>query len=81
MPFASRSRTSSRIASPICKALSLMDISSRGKDQLSIVTGPVSIPFIGLSVRLCAYFDQSVVIGFALETSPQIIGGFTQRVP
>jgi len=58
-----------------------MLISSLGKDQLRIVTGPVSMPLTGLSERDCAYADHSTVIGFFRLTSPQMIGGFTQRVP
>ena len=58
-----------------------MEISSLGKDQFKIVTGPVNIPFIILSVCDCANTDQSTVIGLSRYTSPQIIGGFTQRVP
>ena len=61
--------------------LSLIEMSSLGKDQLRIVTGPVSIPFIGLFEQLFAYFDHSTVIGLFLETSPQMIGGLTHLVP
>ena len=58
-----------------------MEISSLGNDQLSIVTGPVNIPFMILSVSDCAYTDQSTVIGFLRYTSPHITGGFTHLVP
>jgi hypothetical protein len=49
-PAASRSCTSSRIASAIWRQLVSRGWSSRTKDQLRMVTGPVSIPFIGRSV-------------------------------
>ena len=39
-----------------------------------MVTGPVSMPFIGRSVRLRAKADQRSVIGCGRETSPQMIG-------
>ena len=81
IPFFSRSNTSSRIASAIWFIDSLIDISSLGKDQLKIVTGPVSIPFTGLSVRDCAYTDHSTVIGLLRLTSPQMIGGLRHLVP
>ena len=81
IPFFSRSRTSSRIASAICEIESLIEISSLGNDQFRIVTGPVSIPFIILFVNDWAYTDQSTVIGFSRYTSPQIIGGLTHLVP
>lgn len=50
--IADRSKTSSRIARAIWYALSFKEISSLGKDQFNIVTGPVSIPLTGFSVRL-----------------------------
>ena len=56
-------------------------MSSRGQDQLRMVTGPVSMPFITWSVLDWAYADHSTVIGLARDTSPQTIGGLTQRVP
>jgi hypothetical protein len=43
-------RTSSRMASAIWRQLAARDWSSRTKDQLRIVTGPVSMPFMGRSV-------------------------------
>ena len=46
-------------------------------DHINIVTGPVSIPFIGLAVSDCAKLDQRTVIGFGRDTSPKITGGFT----
>ena len=55
--------------------------SSRTNDHCRIVTGPVSMPFIGWSVSDCAYSIQSTVIGAGRETSPKMIGGFTQREP
>ena len=61
--------------------LSLMEISSLGNDQLRIVTGPVSMPFTGLSVQDFANFDQNTVMGAFLDTSPQMIGGLTFLVP
>ena len=51
MPFASRSRTSSRMANAIWEMDSLMEISSLGNDQFKMVTGPVSIPFMIFFVR------------------------------
>ena len=36
-----------------------------------MVTGPVSMPFIGFFVSDCAYCDHSTVIGFGRETSPK----------
>jgi hypothetical protein len=55
--------------------------SSRTKDQLRIVTGPVSIPFIGFAVSDWAYSHQATVIGCGRDTSPKMIGGRTQREP
>ena len=46
-----------------------------------MVTGPVSMPFIGFFVSDCAYCHHSTVIGFGRETSPNSIGGRTQREP
>ena len=46
-----------------------------------MVTGPVSIPFIGLVVNDCAYVIQSTVMDVGLVMSPNRIGGFTQRDP
>ena len=51
--------------------------SSRTNDHMSIVTGPVSIPFTGLSVSDWAYLVQSTVIAFGRDTSPKMIGGRT----
>ena len=45
------------------------------------MTGPVSMPFTGLSVSDCAYCAHSTVIGSGRETSPYRIGGRTQREP
>ena len=39
------------------------------------------MPFIGRRVSDWAYVDQRTVIGRGRETSPKIIGGFTQREP
>ena len=50
MPAASRSATSSRIASASCLQVSERGWSSRTNDHSSIVTGPVSMPLTGLSV-------------------------------
>jgi hypothetical protein len=55
--------------------------SSRTKDHCRIVIGPVSMPFITFFVRLCAYVAHSTVMGFGRDTSPKMIGGFTQREP
>jgi hypothetical protein len=46
-----------------------------------MVTGPVSMPFIGLPVRLCACTVQSTVMAFGRLTSPKMMGGLTQREP
>jgi hypothetical protein len=54
MPAASKSATSSRIASAICRHTVARGTSSRTNDHCSIVTGPVSMPFIGRFVRDCA---------------------------
>ena len=81
MPARSRSSTSSRIANASCLVCSSLETSSRGHDQLRIVTGPVSMPLTTWFVRLCAYELQATVIGSRRETSPQTIGGLTQRVP
>lgn len=81
IPFFSRSRTSSRIASAICITCVFRLMSSRGNDQFKIVTGPVNIPFTGALVQLCANVDHSTVMADYLETSPHTTGGFTQRVP
>ena len=51
--------------------------SSRTNDHMSIVTGPVSMPFTGRSVSDCAYLIQSTVIAFGRDTSPKRIGGRT----
>ena len=46
-------------------------------DHWSIVTGPVSIPFIGREVSDCAKVVQSTVIGLGRVMSPNTIGGWT----
>ena len=46
-----------------------------------MVTRPVSIPFIGRTVNDWARRVHSTVMGFRRETSPKMIGGFTQREP
>ncbi len=46
-----------------------------------MVTGPVSMPFIGRAVRLWAWRQTSTVMGAGRETSPNRIGGRTQREP
>ena len=46
-----------------------------------MVTGPVSIAFIGRLVRLCAYSLHLTVIGRGREMSPKMTGGLTQREP
>src|SRR5665811_595363 len=81
MPAASRSAISSRRASATWRAVSPSGWSSRRNDQARIVTGPVSMPLTGLAVRLCAYLDQSTVIGWGRDTSPQRIDGRVHRVP
>ena len=42
----------------------------RSNDQFKIVTGPVSIPLTGLSVKLCAYTVSLTVNGSVHFTSP-----------
>jgi hypothetical protein len=42
-----------------------------------MVTGPVSIAFIGLSVSDCACCHHSTVIAFGRDTSPNSTGGRT----
>ena len=51
--------------------------SSRTKDQLRIVTGPVSMPLTGRSVRVWAKVAQRTVIGAGRATSPKMTGGRT----
>jgi hypothetical protein len=77
MPAASRSATSSRIARAIWAQVSERGWSSRTKDQLRMVTGPVSIPLTGRAERLWAKVAQRTVIGAVLATSPTMIGGRT----
>ena len=50
VPARSRSRSSSWIASAICVQVSSRGWSSRTNDHCRIVTGPVSMAFIGRSV-------------------------------
>ena len=50
--------------------------SPRHADML-LVTGPVSIPFIGFFVSDCAYRHHSTVIGPGRDTSPNSTGGRT----
>ena len=52
-------------------------MSSRTNDQFRMVTGPVSIAFIGFFVSDWAYCHHSTVIGFGRETSPNSTGGRT----
>ncbi len=70
MPAFSRSSVSCRSASAICKAVVARGWSSRTNDHCSIVTGPVSMPFTGFALRLCAYDAQPTVIGSGKYTSP-----------
>jgi hypothetical protein len=46
-------------------------------DQNNMVTGPVSMPFIGFLVSDCAKLDQATDIGCGRDTSPKMIGGRT----
>ena len=46
-----------------------------------MVTGPVSMPFIGRFVSDCACCAQATVIGCGRLMSPNRMGGFTQRDP
>ncbi len=46
-----------------------------------MVTGPVSMPFIFLSVSDWAYLIHSTIIAFGRLISPNRIGGLTQREP
>ena len=70
IPFFSRSRTSSRIASAICITCVFRLMSSRGNDQFKIVTGPVNIPFTGALVQLYANVDHSTVMLIFLKRRP-----------
>ena len=54
---------------------------ARSGSASAVVTGPVSIPFIGRVVSDWAKADQRTVIGAGRDTSAQIIGGATQRLP
>src|SRR5919106_2919048 len=81
IPACSRSTTSSRIASASCSHVSARGWSSRTNDHWSIVTGPVSIPLIGLPVSDWAYRVHSTVIGSGRFTSPNSTGGRTYREP
>ena len=74
-------RTSSCMARAICVQVSLRGWSSRTKDHCRIVTGPVSMPFIGSLGQGLGRCHQRTVIGLGRETSPKRIGGFTQRLP
>lgn len=42
-----------------------------------MVTGPVSMPFMGLEVRDWAKVLQRTVMGWGRETSPKMMGGLT----
>ena len=55
--------------------------SSRTNDQARIVTGPVSIPLTGFSVRLWVNVDQRTVIGAGRDTSPHRMLGRVAREP
>ena len=46
-----------------------------------MVTGPVSMPFIGLLVSDWAYSAQATVMGALRVTSPQRMDGRVQREP
>lgn len=77
-PAASRSATSCRSASPIWKACSERGMSLRGKDQLMIVTGPVSMPLTKARVVMpCASLNSCTVMGASRTTSPAMMGGRT----
>lgn len=76
-PAASRSATSARIARASWYAVVLRDTSLRANAQLSIVTGPVSMPFTGCSVRRCATWNSRTVIAAGRETSAWMTGGRT----
>jgi hypothetical protein len=65
------------MASAICLHVSDRGWSSRTNDHCRMVTGPVSIPFIGLLVSDCAQDHHLIVIGWDRETSPKITGGLT----
>ena len=59
------------------EAIKSVIVFKRTGQHINMVTGPVSIPFTGLSVRDCAYLIQSTVIAFGRDTSPKMIGGRT----
>lgn len=46
-----------------------------------MVTGPVNMPFTGLSVSDWANLAHSTVMASGRLTSPMMTGGFTQREP
>lgn len=87
IPAASRSATSSRSASATWFAVSPSGWSSRTKDHARIVTGPVSMPLTGLSVRDWAWPIHGTVNasprrpGPSRLTSPHRIDGRVQREP
>ena len=80
VPFRSKSSTSSRMASAICKSTH-KEISSRRKDQLRIVTGSVSIPFTGFWCQSSGHKQFTNRHRSRNDTSAHMIGGFTHRVP
>src|SRR5690554_7089733 len=78
-PAASKSNTSLRMANANCLQVSLRGWSSRTNDQLRIVTGPVSMPFMGLLVNDCAYLVQATVMACGRVISPNKIGGRSEE--
>jgi 5-methyltetrahydropteroyltriglutamate--homocysteine methyltransferase len=67
-------------------SLSFLPYTTEGEDlpaelQFTIVTGPVSIPFTGLSVAAWARRHSSTVIGSEMDGGAARIGGRVHRLP
>ncbi len=80
-PARSRSTTSSRIASAIWRQLLAgLVVADEGPVEDGHRAGEHALHWLSVAT-LCAYCHHSTVMGRGRETSPQMIGGRTQREP
>ncbi len=80
-PASTRWRTSSAIGCATAQNSRSSGTFGGRNDQFTIVTGPVSMPFTGLSVASRATRHSSTVIGSLIEGGAARIGARTQRDP
>ncbi len=80
-PAATRWPTSSAIGRATAQKSRSSGTPGGRNDQFTIVTGPVSMPFTGLSVAAWAIRHSSTVIGSEMAGGAARIGARTHRLP